>query len=220
MRIGDIRRLVESTSDSAFAVDCSGLVVAWNQAAEELFGTLTAEAVGKPCGQILQGIDECGPVCCRDCAIHQAIRNHQSVRNFDLQVKTAKGYQWCNLSVLIVDGAPPPAPYSIHIVHSIDSEKRLELAFRDFAQLRSKLTSGPENESATQSRSPVLATPLTKRELEILRFLAKGGTTSRIAAHLHISPTTVNNHVQNILRKLNAHTRLEAIRRAEYAGLV
>ncbi|MBK9316554.1 MAG: response regulator transcription factor [Acidobacteria bacterium] len=34
------------------------------------------------------------------------------------------------------------------------------------------------------------------------------------------SPWMVNNHIQNILKKLNAHTRLEAVRRAEYAGLI
>jgi DNA-binding NarL/FixJ family response regulator len=61
---------------------------------------------------------------------------------------------------------------------------------------------------------------LTDRELEILRLLGRGGTTSSIAAELHISRTTVNNHVQHILRKLDAHTRLEAIRRAEHARLI
>jgi len=61
---------------------------------------------------------------------------------------------------------------------------------------------------------------LTDRELEILRLLGKGSTTSEVADQLHISRTTVNNHVQHILRKLDAHTRLEAIRRAEHAGLI
>jgi DNA-binding NarL/FixJ family response regulator len=50
--------------------------------------------------------------------------------------------------------------------------------------------------------------------------LAKGVTTAAIAERLGISRTTVNNHVQHILHKLNAHSRLEAIRRAEHAGLI
>ncbi|RMG50565.1 MAG: DNA-binding response regulator [Acidobacteria bacterium] len=45
-------------------------------------------------------------------------------------------------------------------------------------------------------------------------------TTADIADRLCISRTTVNNHIQHILRKLNAHSRLEAIRRAERAGLI
>ena len=220
MRLGEIKQLVDSTSDSAFAVDCSGIIVAWNQASEEMFGKPVAEVIGKPCGQIVQGTDEYGPVCSRDCTIQQAVRKHHPVHNFDLQVNTSQGYRWCNISVLITDETHPPAPYSIHIVRSIDTGKRLEILFRDFAQSQSKSASGIENASLFSNRSPVLETKLTRRELEILQLLAKGGTTSGIAAQLHISRTTVNNHVQNILRKLDVHTRLEAIRRAEYAGLI
>ena len=36
MRSEEIKRMVSSTSDAAFAIDCQGLVVAWNQAAEAL----------------------------------------------------------------------------------------------------------------------------------------------------------------------------------------
>jgi DNA-binding CsgD family transcriptional regulator len=45
---------------------------------------------------------------------------------------------------------------------------------------------------------------LSIRELEILRLLGNGNNTAAIAAKLHISRTTVNNHVQHILRKLGA----------------
>ena len=69
-------------------------------------------------------------------------------------------------------------------------------------------------------RIPTGEAELTKRQGEILRLLVRGATTASIAAELHISRTTVNNHVQQILHKLNAHTRLEAIRRAERTGSV
>jgi DNA-binding NarL/FixJ family response regulator len=70
------------------------------------------------------------------------------------------------------------------------------------------------------SRTPAQDTELSERELEVLRMLATGVTTANIAEQLHISRATVNNHIQHILRKLDAHTRLEAIRRAEHAGLI
>ena len=70
------------------------------------------------------------------------------------------------------------------------------------------------------SRAAARESDLSAREIEILRFLARGSTTNCIADRLHISRTTVNNHVQHILRKLDSHTRLEAIRRAEHAGLI
>ena len=52
---------------------------------------------------------------------------------------------------------------------------------------------------------------LTKRELEVLRLLADGLTNEAIATHLVVSVHTVRNHVQNVLRKLGAHSKLEAV---------
>jgi DNA-binding NarL/FixJ family response regulator len=52
---------------------------------------------------------------------------------------------------------------------------------------------------------------LTNRETEILRALMSGASNARVAGALAISIHTVRTHVQNILAKLNATTRLEAV---------
>jgi two-component system, NarL family, nitrate/nitrite response regulator NarL len=52
---------------------------------------------------------------------------------------------------------------------------------------------------------------LTRRQLEILRFIAIGVNTKTAAEKLHVSPATVRNHAQNILGKLGVHSRLEAV---------
>jgi DNA-binding NarL/FixJ family response regulator len=52
---------------------------------------------------------------------------------------------------------------------------------------------------------------LTDRELEVLRFVAKGLNNREIAKHLFISENTVKNHVRNILEKLQLHSRMEAV---------
>lgn len=49
---------------------------------------------------------------------------------------------------------------------------------------------------------------LTAREKEILRCLAEGLPTAAIGKKLFISPVTVRNHVQNLLQKLDVHTKL------------
>jgi NarL family two-component system response regulator LiaR len=54
--------------------------------------------------------------------------------------------------------------------------------------------------------------PLTKRELEVLALVAQGMTNPQIAKQLVISPSTVNFHLHNILPKLQAGTRTEAVR--------
>jgi two-component system response regulator DevR len=61
---------------------------------------------------------------------------------------------------------------------------------------------------------------LTSRETEVLRRLADGLTTEQIAADLYVSVNTVRNHVNNIIRKLNVHSRLEAVSFAIRNGLI
>jgi len=220
MRLSEIVTLVDSTSDSAFAVDGSGQIVAWNRAAQEMFGLSAKEAVGRACGEILQGADECGPVCSQDCTVRQAVEKHRPVRNFDLQVQTKDGSKWCNLSVLAASDARSHSPYSIHIIRAVHTRKRLEMLVRDFVVNETNLPPEEVTTLISSTRAIARETDLTHRELEILRLLAKGTTTTRIASQLHISRTTVSNHIQHIHRKLNTHSQLEAVRRAEHAGLL
>lgn len=61
---------------------------------------------------------------------------------------------------------------------------------------------------------------LTGREQEVLQLLANGLATTDIAERLVISFATTRNHIQNILSKLGAHSKLEAVTVAVRAGLV
>jgi DNA-binding NarL/FixJ family response regulator len=63
------------------------------------------------------------------------------------------------------------------------------------------------------------APKLTDRETEVLRLVAKGLTARQIADRLVLSHRTVQNHVQNTLRKLQMHNRVELTRYALERGL-
>jgi DNA-binding NarL/FixJ family response regulator len=52
---------------------------------------------------------------------------------------------------------------------------------------------------------------LTPRELEVLQLLAEGLTQTQIARQLVISPRTVGTHIQNLLGKLDVHSRAQAV---------
>ena len=220
MRAEEITRMVDSTSDPAFAVDCDGLIVAWNQAAETLFALPTNDAVGRPCSEIVRGSDECGAVCSRECTIRQAVERQHRISNFDLQVEAATGRQWCNISVLVAENGGSSSRFVVHVMRPIEFRKRLELLVRDFVVTNINVPAQEAVALMSSTRAAAKEAELSDRELEILRQLGKGNTTAGIADLLHISRTTVNNHVQHILRKLDAHSRLEAIRRAEHAGLI
>lgn len=220
MRLEEIKRLIDSTSDPAFAVDGDGVIVAWNRAATSLFALPASEAIGRPCREIVRGTDECGAVCSKDCTVRQAVERRHEISNFDLQIETATGRQWCNTSVLVADNGSQSNRFAVHVMRAIDLRKRLEMLVRDFVVSN---TSVPVEQAAAMiasTRTAARETTLSDRELEILRLLGQGTTTAEVAALLHVSRTTVNNHVQHILKKLDAHTRLEAIRRAERAGLI
>jgi two-component system, NarL family, response regulator NreC len=64
------------------------------------------------------------------------------------------------------------------------------------------------------------ATPLTERELEVLRLVALGHTNSDIAKRMHISPRTVETHRANLQRKLGVSGRPELVRYALERGVI
>lgn len=61
---------------------------------------------------------------------------------------------------------------------------------------------------------------LTDREHEVLTYLAEGANNERIASALVISPKTVERHRENIMRKLNMHSRAELVRYAIRKGII
>jgi two-component system response regulator NreC len=61
---------------------------------------------------------------------------------------------------------------------------------------------------------------LTGREGEVLTYLAEGSSNEQIASALVISPNTVERHRENIMRKLNLHSRAELVRYAIRKGII
>jgi LuxR family transcriptional regulator, maltose regulon positive regulatory protein len=67
---------------------------------------------------------------------------------------------------------------------------------------------------------PVLAEPLTARELEVLELLAAGLPNRAIAEELVVTLDTVKSHVSRLLNKLGTTNRTQAVGRARELGLV
>jgi len=70
---------------------------------------------------------------------------------------------------------------------------------------------------ASEPRSGRLVTP---RQAEILRLIRDGKTNAEIAQVLDCSQWTIKNHIQNILRRLDTHSRAHALARAMQLGIL
>jgi len=74
--------------------------------------------------------------------------------------------------------------------------------------------------SATATAQAPDAPALSEREREVLNLIVKGFSYAEIAGVLAVSVTTVTSHVRNIYRKLDVHSRGEAVYEALQLGLV
>jgi LuxR family maltose regulon positive regulatory protein len=88
-----------------------------------------------------------------------------------------------------------------------------------FAQ-QDKRTSSARPRASRPPQPPALVEPLTQREQEVLHLLAAGASNREIAAQLVISLATAKKHVSNLLGKLNAESRTQAIARARERSLL
>ena len=106
----------------------------------------------------------------------------------------------------------------------VDAVRRTAAGQAVFGPGLAGLVLGEFRRRAKEDRAAVGATvpgerALTPRETEVLRLVAKGLSARQIAARLELSHRTVENHVQNSLRKLQLTNRVELTRYAIEQGL-
>jgi putative two-component system response regulator len=102
-----------------------------------------------------------------------------------------------------------PIEKLVAAIHSAD-EGEVPTADTPFPRLLAQLR--PTNRGFGSDLGP--------RELEVLRLMATGMPNKTLARELHLSLNTVRNHVQNVLYKLGAHSKLEAVAAAIREGVI
>lgn len=206
MRERDLYDVLSDAADASFAVNLQGQICFWNDAAEKLFLIPSALAAHQTCLGLL--CNTCvGHETPRDCPVLQLARRGKPVPSFDRQVQTPIGNLWVTLFTLVATTSA--GVRVVHIAHNVEVAKKLEQCAEQFVMQL----------SSVQRRYGVPFPPrqafhLTERETRVLDLLAHGHGTAEIAAKLSISTATVRHHVQQILHKLNAHSRTEAVVRA------
>jgi DNA-binding NarL/FixJ family response regulator len=94
-------------------------------------------------------------------------------------------------------------------------------------QLLTRLTRGSNaaqaksyGQMSSQDYDEVPNKKLSQRELEILQLVAVGDSSANISSKTSISVQTVSTHIKNAYRKLNVHSRLQAVASAKNLGLI
>lgn len=221
-----MKRLFHSlsrTNDGAFIIDERHRIIFWNQAAEEILGYTAEEVAGLQCYEILGGRDEQGRTLCqRFCRVAVQAERGDVLPNKDVLARTKAGEgRWLNVTTLAYPvGNKNMSQVIVHLFRDATEQKNHQSFVDQVISASERLqheNGRPINSTATTAQRGY---DLTAREWQVLELLAQGSGTDEIAAALVISPSTVRNHVQNILDKLGMHSRLEAIAYAYQHGLI
>ncbi len=205
-------RSLELSPDPVFVTDLMNRILFCNDAARALLGFDPDEAIGADCTDLLRGCDQYGNRYCSDnCPIMQIANRGETVREFSLTLQT-KDNHCLESAVTVLQLRASDDFYLLHILRSSD---RREIA-------RPAEPSEPPRPRLVAAResADVRARKLTSREVEVLGMIAAGRTTPEIAERLHISQLTARSHIQNILEKLEVHSKAEAVAFAFQKNLI
>lgn len=198
------QKYIFDTSETAFAVNRRGQIVAWNDAAKCTFGYPAEHALRHKCWELLSGRDIFGnPSCCEGCPIRNAAFAKKPINRFQVDFETAdKERQRFTVSTLVLfDGS--------------NQEMLIHLCRPNRADIDNATPEHQVRHDREFSRKA-----LTPRETEVLGHLNDGMSIRNIATEMGISPSTVRNHIQHVLLKLHVHSRHEAVARGRKVRLI
>jgi len=215
----DTRQLdaLSRTAAAGFAVDVKDRIVYWNEGAEKLTGRKASEVMGKSCFDVLGGKDPFGNAYCgMHCPIMSLSTAGVEPEPFCMEVKRRDPSRLkVRMRTVALPESGPKLTTLLHLVDP-DDDQRLESLVK---QLRAT-ANGDAHSTAPSAVEAGRDNPLTTRKRQIVSLLSNGFQALNIAAKLDLSHATVRNHIQNILRKLEVHSQVEAIAVSFRAGWI
>jgi PAS domain S-box-containing protein len=229
MRQSDFLDTICNTADGVFIVDANQRIVRWNKGAERILKYTESEVLNHDCYRVIAGRDHQDRLWCHSrCKVQACFGKGCSMENFDLLTRTNEGQPvWLNISVFApISGNDR---YTAHIMRDVTGEKNAGRAVEQFlAALGIHGSAGEARTSDTGVAKPIAARAraletsptLSNREIEVLRLLAEGLSTKALGQRLNISHFTARNHIQNILVKLDLHSKAQAVSYAFKKGII
>ncbi len=208
-RLPEILDLLACGYPPAFASDSRDRIVFWNEGAAKLLGRRADQVLGRYCYEAIGGRDVLGNCFCQaSCPVVATLRAGRPVSAFELEVSAnGHGRRLAHVTILRIPSVRPDLHTIVHILAPIDPAGRLA---------QSLAAAGAAPAVAPPDSPP----PLSRREHEVLQWVASGLQNKEIARRLGLSLATVRNHVHNVLDKLEVHSKLQAVSLAFRSGWV
>ncbi len=174
-----------------------------NERACKLLGHTSSKCLGRLCHKVVAGKAETGePFCRAHCGIVKRVGSGQEIEPRRVHVGRGRRARWIKLVVIVAHAPDFTGPRLVHCVVDDEREQRF---YRYLSRVMAR-TKGPDRSSEAME-----SFRLSAREQEVLTMLAEDESLHAIAGKLHLSYTTVRNHVQHILSKLGVHSIMEAV---------
>lgn len=223
MTLDAIFQLFKTAQFGAYVMSLDQKIVFWNEGAERILGFPRDHVIGRRCYEVVTGLSPGGftPECLLGCPSLRSLRGGEIPRAFTMLMLCESGERKAvSLTPMVIAAPGEDAPFLVHLFDEPAEDQGADAAADS---LRSELR---EQGASILSDQPPMDSPssdlgrLTRRELEVLRLVAAGWGTHRIAEALSISPHTVRNHVRHFRGKLNATTKLDAVVTAIRLGIL
>jgi PAS domain S-box-containing protein len=210
---------VHRSLDAMFAIDGKQRVTVWNQACEDLTGISAVQAIGSPCHEILQGHEPSGRAFCGAiCPLNQLAKGGPPPSTFSMRISAKDGEKiQVTVGTMLMPSPDNREWMVVHVMRRGHCKSSAGFFDHDDPGKDSIDEEHQKEMDEHVSRSLCL---LSERERQILRLLTNGQSTGAISGHLHISMTTVRNHIQRLMAKMNVHSRIEAVTCANRHHLV
>jgi PAS domain S-box-containing protein len=225
MIIKDMLEILAGSVDGVYAVDMRQKIVFWNKSAERILGYEAEEMLSRYCYDVFtksitlassMTYEELEHPCRENCISVKFARNMQAGESLSIPVITKDRIRkWINLTHVLFPAINPQLGTLIHIFHDVTSDKEAINLVAKLGKLVDDNMNRPNN-LVDDDRKEL--DPLTERERQVLKLLAKGMNTREVAEYLVITNNTTRNHIQRIIAKMGVHSRLEAVTLAYRQG--